>query len=627
MRKLLLLLFVCAGYFASSQVISFDLSKLPDSVKRRASVVKQDENIVFEVEGVDRATLTVHVVFTVLSEYGKGRLLLGEYTWNDMKLGDVEIKTYDKFGKQLNKYRKKDLITEARGGDLIEDLFFNYVQVPAASYPITVEYNYKMDYKETLDYPSYIVHYPGESVVNSRFSAKVPKDLDLRYKAINIDLNPHVSEDGDKKIYEWSVANIPAKEIQEGTSENQFPTILLAPNKFGCYGTIGDLTSWKTFGEWTGSLYRGQDLLPKSRQEFFREMVKNATTDREKAKLIYDYLQRNFRYFGIELGIGGWKPFSASFTDEKKYGDCKGLSNYMKAALSSVGIKSYVAIINADYNSEPVDPSFPINKFDHVILCIPQPKDSIWLECTSPIADFAKLGTFTENRNAMLITENGGVLVSTPRSKSSDNVMHSNSEVKLSEDGSGNVSINLKPSGGYRMLLEEINQQSKEDKRRYLVAFFGFDPPDEVIVTRKTDTADPLIQLNMRLEKVPEFIAGNKMFIRPRIYNLFSNKLPKAEGRTLDFYFEFPFEIADTVIYHLPDGYTVDALPAVKQSKCELASYTTKYWYDEKQRAVFCTASLILQQHRIPAANYAAVKKFFDEVQFDAKQRLVIKKS
>ena len=70
----------------------------------------------------------------------------------------------------------------------------------------------------------------------------------------------------------------------------------------------------------------------------------------------------------------------------------------MKAALKAVGIKSYIALINAKYNSEPVDPSFPENGFDHVILCIPQPKDSIWLECTSNTTDFGVLGSFTENR-------------------------------------------------------------------------------------------------------------------------------------------------------------------------------------------------------------------------------------
>src|SRR4030095_3800912 len=139
----------------------------------------------------------------------------------------------------------------------------------------------------------------------------------------------------------------------------------------------------------------------------FNNLVKDAPSESEKIKRIYEYMQNNFRYVSIQLGIGGYRPFSATFTDQKKYGDCKGLSNYMKAALKSVGIKSHIAIINAQYNAEPVDPDFPANNFNHAILCVPG-KDTIWLECTSSSAEFGKLGTFTENRNALLVTENGG---------------------------------------------------------------------------------------------------------------------------------------------------------------------------------------------------------------------------
>ena len=71
-------------------------------------------------------------------------------------------------------------------------------------------------------------------------------------------------------------------------------------------------------------------------------MVKNATTDREKAAILYNYMQNNMRYVSIQLGIGGLRPFPASFVDDKKYGDCKALSNYLKSALDAVGVKSNI---------------------------------------------------------------------------------------------------------------------------------------------------------------------------------------------------------------------------------------------------------------------------------------------
>ena len=73
--------------------------------------------------------------------------------------------------------------------------------------------------------------------------------------------------------------------------------------------------------------------------------------------------------------------------DEKKYGDCKALTNYMRYMLKTVGIKSYPALINGGASKVSADPAFPADPFNHVILCIPQGKDSAWLECTSNISE------------------------------------------------------------------------------------------------------------------------------------------------------------------------------------------------------------------------------------------------
>ena len=64
-------------------------------------------------------------------------------------------------------------------------------------------------------------------------------------------------------------------------------------------------------------------------------------------------------------------PFPATFVDEKKYGDCKALSNYMRALLKAVDIPSYYALIRAGENEEPADFDFPHNNFNHAILCVP----------------------------------------------------------------------------------------------------------------------------------------------------------------------------------------------------------------------------------------------------------------
>lgn len=620
---------LCAGcWFAGpAQDISYATATIPPPVRKNADVIKRYEQIQFEVTDIDRANMKVHQVFTVLNVNGKDALLFHEYSTKFRLLGDVEIKVYDTTGKQLTRYKKKDLTTVPHGEGLVDDGKVTFLNIPTSSYPITVEFEYEQRFKGTLHYPRYDILEPGQSVERSVFIAKVPKDLDLRYKERNIKLPPQVTEDGKYKTYQWAVNNLPSVEYEEGavSYESRYPAIVLAPNHFKMDDYDGDMTSWKNFGRWYASLKKGNDVLTENKKAFMRQLVKDNKDDREKTKIIYDYLQKNFRYVNISLGIGGYKPFPADFTDNNKYGDCKALSNFMQAALDAVGVKAHQALINSQYNSEPVDPAFPCSEFNHVILCVPQKKDSIWLECTSKTVDFGVLGSSTENRNALLITDDGGVLVPTPLSKSGDNLFQATTVIHLNEDATGSTSTLFYTKGLYKEIMTDILNEKKDDQKESVVYGLGFKQPDVFEMSQPRDSGANT-RLNMDLEKIPEFVAGNKMFISPRMYKLWRKTLPKAENRKLDFYFRYPFEQVDTTILQLPAGFVPEALPKPKSLECAYGSYTTSYWYDESKKAVCSSARLVLNRHKIPVAGYAAVKKFFDDVMLDEAQRIVIKK-
>jgi hypothetical protein len=158
------------------------------------------------------------------------------------------------------------------------------------------------------------------------------------------------------------------------------------------------------------------------------------------------------------------------------------------------------------------------------------------------------------------------------------------------------------------------------------VYYLGFHQPDEFMVTKKDNAGSFVTELEMKVEKIPEFMAGTKMFISPRQYKLCLEKLPKAENRKYDYYFYRPYQKTDTTVLQLPEGFVVDALPQGKELKCRYASYATKYWYDESKKSIYSTATMALNQLHIPVADYAEVKKFFEDVVQDDAQRIVIKK-
>lgn len=627
MKHCLLILSFYFG-FACVHAQSYDLSTVQEDLKKNASIVMHLYNTNVEVDDIDKATVKVQKVFTVLNEEGKTALFFNQYCNKYVSLDDAEIKVYDKNGKQTDKVKRKEMASHAVGEGLVEDGFLIYYPIAAAVYPVTVELNYTVKLKSILSLPSFRFVDAKEGIVEANYSIKYPAQINIRYKPKLTSITPQSSDDGKYKTLKWTVKNLPVVEDEEGSvsERDKFPYVDIVADQFSYYGNQGNLSSWENFGAWINSLYAGLDELPADRQQFFQNMVKDAPNDVEKTRIIYHYLQENFRYVSIQLGVGGLKPFSASFTDQKKYGDCKALSNYMKAALKAVGIKSYVGIINAEYNEEPVDADFPANNFNHVILCVPQPKDTIWLECTSSTTEFNVLGTFTENRNALLVTENGGVLVSTPRSEASENILTTHTVVTMDSDLSGTTETFFSTKGEYQEMMTDILKEKKDDQKEFMVLAMGYKEPDDFSL-QTTGNENSQTKMLMAIRKVPEFSAGDKYFFNPHINKIIPRPLPKAENRKLDFYFKCPYEKRDTTIIKLPSNFHPDVFPKERALSTSYTNYQFKSWYNEKENAIYTTTMLILKKHKIPAADYASVKNFFDEVSKDDAQRVVVKKT
>ena len=612
-----------------SQTNIYDASTIPDSLLKNAHSVKREEIMNFEVKDIDFARLSVHRVYTVLDAEGADVLFFVKGSDEFTKLVDAEIKVFDAHGKPVNRYKMKEMRSQGTGEGLVIDGQVYYFRVAAPSYPITVEYDYDVKYKGTLNYPDYQIQVPEQSVENSSYTVSVPANLDLKYKAQQINLRPDISTSGKTKTYVWQAKNLAAVEDEEGCAnyESSYPAILLSPNKFSMDGHEGDLSSWKNFGEWYADLAKGSINLSDETKSFLQQMVKDAKTDKQKIDILYRYLQKNYRYVSIQLGIGGYKPFDASFVDAKKYGDCKALSNYMQAMLAAVGITSYQALINAEYDKEPVDPAFPHNSFNHVILCVPGKTDTTWLECTSTATAPGVLGSFTENRNALLVTPQGGVLVPTPKSKPSENTFHLYTKVNIADDASGVSKSVMQSKGEYKEEIQEyVANEKKDDQKDYLVKRLGFLQPDQFDITTDQKEDSAKTSFDLTIEKVPEFTAGSKMFLNPRIYKIWSFSLPEISKRTKSYYFPYPFIKTDTTVYQLPEDYTVESLPAAFQKKFAYGSFSTKYTYDEKANAITSVAFLELSKNVIPPSEFEDAHKFFSNVIKEYTQKIVVKR-
>jgi transglutaminase-like putative cysteine protease len=196
---------------------------------------------------------------------------------------------------------------------------------------------------------------------------------------------------------------------------------VLAPGQFELLKYKGDMQSWKNIGLFIYKLNEGRDVLPEDKKATVKSLIEGEQDTYNKVQKLYAYMQQSTRYVANEYGIAGWQTFDAMNVATNGYGDCKGLTNYLKALLKEAGINSYVTLVYAGEDYYKIDEDFPANTFNHVILCVPQPKDTIWVECTSQQLPAGYLGSFTQGRKVLLTSEQGGFLCMTPSYDKSKN--------------------------------------------------------------------------------------------------------------------------------------------------------------------------------------------------------------
>jgi len=470
---------------------------------------------------------------------------------------------------------------------------------------------------------------PNLSVQSSRFTVITPADYALRYKNFNYKGEPVITTEKNKKTYSWQVENLPAlkRPFAAPKWHEITPTVSIAATEFQLDDYQGSMASWKEFGKFMYELNKDRDILPEELQAKVTGLTASAQSDVEKIQVLYQFLQKNTRYISIQLGIGGWQTFDAAYVAKKGYGDCKALTNYMYSLLKAAHIKSYRALVKAGDFDHYMMEDFPSTQFNHMILCVPLQKDTMWLECTSPTNAPGYMGEFTGNRKALLIGEEGGYLVSTPRYTGKENILKRNIHARLDAEGTLEMKVATVYGGTQQDDLSMmINALSKEKVQKvlqeelqlstYKVNDFSYD-----------ETKAILPQLNEHLDiTVNNYatVTGKRLFITPNILNRRGLRVEKEEDRKVDFVFNNAWADEDDYEIEIPEGYEVEAMPAPVAMKTAFGSYTNS--------VVF--AHNLLKFHRtneqytgrFPASMQDDLIKYLDDVYKADRARVVLRK-
>lgn len=611
--------------------LKFSIADIPASMLLNANCVIRVHETTFEITDSDKTRETVHYVITLLNDKASDEAEMRVFYNKNSSVNYFRFRIYNAIGMDITHSFKKLEITDESAidnGTLYSDDRCKVLSPVFAQYPVTIEYSYETSSSMIYSLPSWQpVNSANMSLQEASLKLIAPKNKKPRYREIYMIPAAIIGTDEKSDTYTWKISNFAAIDLEPFSPPfyEMIPYLILAPDHISYLEYSEPFVSWDDLGKFTSYLLKDRDILTPETVLKLKALVKDCPDTLSKIKTVYKYMQSRTRYVGVQIGIGGVQTIPADYVDKKGYGDCKGLVNYTMAMLKVVGITSYFTLVNAGRNSTPIISDFPSDRFNHIILCVPVQKDTIWLECTSQKQAFGFLGSFTDNRDALVVTGNGGKMVHTPLYGINQNTGSRKANLVLDKEGNADIQMKTFVRGIQSEDVEAVINDSPDDQRKGFYKRSGL-PDSRINSLKYTLIGDFLPQGSEEADLfVPAYASksSNRFFV-PLVMPDRITAIPSNTGtRVNPVVINESFIDRDTMNFSIPAGFEIEFKPQPQLIDSKFGNYSLRV--DISDDRLVCIRSFSIYENRYTAAEYADFIAFLKKVSKADRTKAVLK--
>jgi transglutaminase-like putative cysteine protease len=403
-------------------------------------------------------------------------------------------------------------------------------------------------------------------VLKKTLRLKIPANIDVEIKEFNFEgfeITKSSRVENNIRILEFTAQNLPGinRERHDRGIQFSYPHILVLVKSV----TIGDkkvniLSSVKDLYGWYGSLVAQLKPQPEIFRKTVDDLLKDKTSDEEKVKAIFYWVQDNIRYIAFENGIAAFKPDEAHNVFEKKYGDCKGMANLTREMLKLAGFDARLTWVGTrkiryDYTI----PSLAVD--NHMICTVILNGKKYFLD---PTEKYIPLGTYAEriqDRPVLIEDGNNYILDRIPSSGKNLNLESKECRFTLVNDKlEGKFKVNL--NGECKKdFLHGYHYSKNEEKEKYIKEYIS-EENSKINLLKYSDLAErsgPFdIEADMSYDGVSAF--SNELYIDIDPGKEFRNWELK-EDRQNDVDFGEKIFRKTKIVFEIPSGYKINHIP------------------------------------------------------------------
>lgn len=328
------------------------LKKLAKKAKYGASLIKTDVNFTttkgITGEPVVAAMETGDVEMVSLEDNAYMGYMLPYNQF--VKLADYDFYIWYKNGFKSQKYQP-ERVSLTDGSIFLDDSYGEFYGFKAGQMGQRCRFNYKYLYTDAK-YFTRIFFHSNIPEKEKTVSINVPSWLELDIQEENFGPAYHIKKtvhkDKDITTYTYTGENLEAVKQEASSLARPYylPHLIVTvrgytvnQKKYNGFKTLADMYKWYNY------LYNkaGNDVSTIKAQ--VTTLTQGKTTDEEKIKAIYYWVQDNIRYVAFEEGYSGFVPQSVQTVFKNKYGDCKGMANLVTEMLKLAGYDAHFAWI------------------------------------------------------------------------------------------------------------------------------------------------------------------------------------------------------------------------------------------------------------------------------------------
>jgi hypothetical protein len=569
---------------------------------------------------------------TVVVQFDKDSKLLGLHVWS--------------IGADGHEYAVKDNEVADYGyggsGNFYEDARYKVVNAPGRDPGGVVAYEYtqnihpyltEIDWHFQTDIPSLSSDFTLELAPNLTYSASF-----AHYKPVDrIDL--------ENQRYRWEVKNVAAVDLDrvpmhpsEGSLAGKMVVHYAAPGM-----TIKTGDTWQSIGEWYQQLAKDRTLASPGITAKAAALTAGKTDFYDRSEALAEFVQKQIRYFVVEMGIGGWQPHPAADIFRNGYGDCKDKATLLAAMFSAAGMHATQVLVDSHRNY--IDPSAPSMFGDHMIAAIEIPKgyespklksvvtaktgrrylifDPTW-EKTA----FGQLEHNLQGGYGVLVEGTDSQIIQFPVLDPSLNTVHRSATFQLLADGSLKGSVVEKRFGDlseYRRDLYTSGDKKQQDEnldRMLQQDFTSFKVSDVKVENVESLNKELTTTFSIDASRFGKQM-GPLLMVRPRVLGQEGIRV-NHEPRTVPIDLSETRLISDDYTIAIPDGYTVDEVPDPVKLDLGFASYESSTKIEE--HSLHYTRTYTVREVTLPPERYGDLQKLAGVIAADEQSSAVLKK-